>query len=127
MSPLIRYLVIAALALGGVALFLLASAAGSAATFGRHYPLLLAVNGAIAAVLLVLVLALVARVVRRYRARRFGAKLMARFAVAFALMGVLPGTLIYVMSVQFLSRSIESWFDVRVDRALESGLSIGRA
>jgi len=127
MSPLIRYLFIAALALGGVALFLLASAAGSAATFGRHYPLLLAINGAIAAALLVLVLALVARVVRRYRARRFGAKLMARFAVAFALMGVLPGTLIYVMSVQFLSRSIESWFDVRVDRALESGLSIGRA
>jgi len=42
-------------------------------------------------------------------------------------MGVLPGLLIYVMSVQFLSRSIESWFDVRVDRALESGLSIGRA
>jgi len=28
----------------------------------------------------VLVLALVARVVRRYRARRFGAKLMTRFA-----------------------------------------------
>jgi PAS domain S-box-containing protein len=127
MSPLIRYSFIAALALSGVALFLLASSASSTATFGRHYPLLLAINGAIAAALLVLVLALVVRVVRRYRARRFGAKLMARFAVAFALMGVLPGTLIYVMSVQFLSRSIESWFDVRVDRALESGLSIGRA
>jgi nitrogen fixation/metabolism regulation signal transduction histidine kinase len=127
MSPLIRYSFIAALALGGVALFLLASAASSTATFGRHYPLLLAINGAIAAALLVLVLALVARVVRRYRARRFGAKLMTRFAVAFAMMGVLPGLLIYVMSVQFLSRSIESWFDVRVDRALESGLSIGRA
>ena len=127
MSPLIRYSFIAALALGGVALFLLASAASSTATFGRHYPLLLAINGAIAAALLVLVLALVGRVVRRYRARRFGAKLMARFAVAFALMGVLPGLLIYVVSVQFLSRSIESWFDVRVDRALESGLSIGRA
>jgi len=127
MSPLIRYSFIAALALGGVALFLLASSASSTATFGRHYPLLLAINGAIAAALLVLVLALVGRVVRRYRARRFGAKLMARFAVAFALMGVLPGLLIYVVSVQFLSRSIESWFDVRVDRALESGLSIGRA
>ncbi len=127
MSPLIRYSFITALALGGVALFLLASAASSTATFGRHYPLLLAINGAIAAALLVLVLALVGRVVRRYRARRFGAKLMARFAVAFAMMGVLPGALIYVVSVQFLSRSIESWFDVRVDRALESGLSIGRA
>jgi len=127
MSPLIRYSFVAAVALGGVALFLLASAASSTAAFGRHYPLLLAINGAIAAALLVLVLTLVGRLVRRHRARRFGAKLMARFAVAFALMGVLPGALIYVVSVQFLSRSIESWFDVRVDRALESGLSIGRA
>jgi len=127
MSPLIRYFFVAALALGGVALFLLASAASSTATFGRHYPLLLAINGAIATVLLVLVLLLVWRLVRRHRARRFGARLMARFAVAFALMGVLPGALIYVVSVQFLSRSIESWFDVRVDRALESGLSLGRA
>jgi nitrogen fixation/metabolism regulation signal transduction histidine kinase len=127
MSSLIRYAFVAALALGGVALFLLASAASSTATFGRHYPLLLAINGAIAAALLVFVAALVWRLVRRHRARRFGARLMARFAVAFALMGVLPGALIYVVSVQFLSRSIESWFDVRVDRALESGLSLGRA
>lgn len=127
MSSLIRYAFLAALALGGVALFLLASAASSTATFGRHYPLLLAINGAIAAALLVFVLALVWRLVRRHRARRFGARLMARFAIAFALMGVLPGALIYVVSVQFLSRSIESWFDVRVDRALESGLTLGRA
>ena len=42
-------------------------------------------------------------------------------------MGVLPGVLIYVVSTQFLSRSIESWFDVRVDRALDSGLTLGRA
>jgi nitrogen fixation/metabolism regulation signal transduction histidine kinase len=52
---------------------------------------------------------------------------MMRFTVAFALMGVLPGVLIYVVSTQFLSRSIESWFDVRVDRALDSGLTLGRA
>jgi nitrogen fixation/metabolism regulation signal transduction histidine kinase len=127
MSPLLRYALIAAVALGGVALFLLASSASNTATFGRHYPLLLAINGALAAALLAFVLALLWRLLRRLRARRFGARLMARFAVAFALMGVLPGVLIYVVSVQFLSRSIESWFDVRVDRALESGLSLGRA
>jgi nitrogen fixation/metabolism regulation signal transduction histidine kinase len=116
-----------ALALGGVLLFLLASASGNTQAFERNYPLLLAINGAIAAALLVLVVMLVARLVRRWRARRFGARLMARFALAFALMGVAPGFLIYVVSVQFLQRSIESWFDVRVDRALESGLSLGRA
>lgn len=127
MSRALRYGLLAALALGGVLLYLLAAASGNTQAFARNYPLLLAVNGVIAVLLAVLVATLVARVVRRLRARRFGARLMARFALAFAVMGVVPGVLIYVVSVQFLSRSIESWFDVRVDRALESGLTLGRA
>jgi nitrogen fixation/metabolism regulation signal transduction histidine kinase len=127
MSRWLRYGFLIALSLGGVLLFLLASASGNTQAFERHYPLLLAINGAIAAALLVLVILLVTRLVRRLRQRRFGARLMTRFAVAFALMGVVPGALIYLVSVQFLSRSIESWFDVRVDRALESGLTLGRA
>ncbi|MFZ5538378.1 MAG: sensor histidine kinase [Pseudomonadota bacterium] len=126
-SRVLRYGLLGALALGGVLLFLLASASSNTQAFERNYPVLLAINGVIAALLFVLVVALVVRLVRRWRQGRFGARLMTRFAVAFALMGVLPGVLIYVVSVQFLSRSIESWFDVRVDRALESGLSLGRA
>ena len=45
----------------------------------------------------------------------------------FTLIGVLPGILIYVVSVQFLDKSIESWFDVRVEKALEGGLNLGRS
>jgi nitrogen fixation/metabolism regulation signal transduction histidine kinase len=126
-SRTLRYGSLGALALGGVLLFLLASASSNTRLFERHYPLLLAINGAIAIALLLLVIALVVRLVRRWRQGRFGARLMARFAFAFAMLGVLPGALIYVVSVQFLSRSIDSWFDVRVDKALESGLSLGRA
>jgi nitrogen fixation/metabolism regulation signal transduction histidine kinase len=40
---------------------------------------------------------------------------------------VLPGILIYAVSVQFLDKSIESWFDVRVEKALEGGLNLGRS
>jgi nitrogen fixation/metabolism regulation signal transduction histidine kinase len=127
MSRSLRYGVLIALALGVVLLFLLATASSNTAAFERNYPLLLAVNGVVALALAVLVVLLIARLVRRLRQRRFGARLMGRFAVAFALVGVLPGLLIYVVSVEFLSRSIESWFEVRVDRALESGLTLGRA
>jgi nitrogen fixation/metabolism regulation signal transduction histidine kinase len=126
-SRALRYGLLTALALGGVLLFLLASSSGNTRAFERNYPLLLAINGTLAIALLVLVVLLVARLVKRWRARRFGARLMARFALAFALMGVVPGVLIYVVSVQFLQRSIESWFDVRVERALESGLALGRS
>jgi nitrogen fixation/metabolism regulation signal transduction histidine kinase len=127
LSRLLRYGLLAALALSGVLLFLLAAASGNTQTFAQYYPLLLAINGAIAAALAVLVIASVVRLVRRWRQGRFGARLTARLAVAFALIGLAPGVLIYVVSVQFLSRSIESWFDVRVDRALESGLTLARA
>jgi nitrogen fixation/metabolism regulation signal transduction histidine kinase len=127
MSRIIRYALIGALALGGVLLFVLTSASGNTRAFERNYPILLAANGAIALILFVLVAALAIRLVRRVRARRFGARLMARFAVAFALMGVVPGLLVYVVSSQFLLRSIESWFDVQVEGALDSGVALGRA
>ena len=38
----------------------------------------------------------------------------------------MPGILIFATSVQFLHTSVESWFDVRVERALDSGLTLGR-
>jgi nitrogen fixation/metabolism regulation signal transduction histidine kinase len=45
----------------------------------------------------------------------------------FGIIAVLPGALVYGVSVQFVTRSIESWFDVRVEKALESGLRLGRS
>src|SRR4029079_2793832 len=54
-------------------------------------------------------------------------RLPAKLAAIFALVGVVPGLLIYTVSYQFVSRSIESWFDVKVEGALDAGLSLGRA
>lgn len=122
----LRYGVTLAASIAGVLLFLLASASSNTPLFERHYPLLLALNATAAGALLLIVIVLVIRLARRYRAGQFGAKMMVRFAVSFGLMGLVPGALIYLVSVQFLGKSIESWFDVRVDSALESGLAIGR-
>jgi nitrogen fixation/metabolism regulation signal transduction histidine kinase len=59
-------------------------------------------------------------------ARRFGSRLLLKLAAIFALAGFVPGMLIYVVSYQFVSRSIESWFDVKVEGALDAGLNLGR-
>ena len=123
----LRYGLTLASAVAGVLLFLLASASSNTPLFERHYPLLLALNATSAAALLVIVLVLVVRLARRYRAGQFGTRMMARFAISFGLMGVVPGALIYIVSVQFLGKSIESWFNVRVESALESGLALGRS
>jgi nitrogen fixation/metabolism regulation signal transduction histidine kinase len=37
-----------------------------------------------------------------------------------------PGLLVFTISAQFLTRSIESWFDVRVESALDRGLELGK-
>jgi len=73
------------------------------------------------------VLFLLARLMSRYRRKRFGSRLMTRLVLMFTLIGVLPGLVIYLVSVQFVSRSIESWFNVKVETALESGLTLGRS
>ncbi|CAG0968550.1 two-component system, NtrC family, nitrogen regulation sensor histidine kinase NtrY [Rhodocyclaceae bacterium] len=113
-------------ALAAVLLFLLATASANTALFARHYPLLIGVNAVAAVALLGLVVAQLRALRRDYRNAVFGSKLKSRLLAMLAVMAVLPGALVYAVSMQFAVRSIDSWFDVRVDSALEGGLNLGR-
>jgi nitrogen fixation/metabolism regulation signal transduction histidine kinase len=62
----------------------------------------------------------------RLRRGKFGSRLLIKLAGIFALVGLLPGLTIYTVSYQFVSRSIEAWFDVRLAGALDAGLSLGK-
>ena len=121
-----RALVAASLALGALMLYLLSTASANTTLFAKDLPLLLALGVATVVALLLLVGYQLLTLRRRLRARVFGSKLTFRLVLLFSLVAVLPGALVYAVSVQFLARSIESWFDVRVDKALEGGLSLGR-
>jgi nitrogen fixation/metabolism regulation signal transduction histidine kinase len=114
-------------ALAGVLLFLLATASANTALFARHYSLLLGLNAALAALLAALVAWQLVLLVRRYRQREFGSRLRLRLLVMLGLMALLPGAMVYFVSVQFLARSIESWFDVKVDAALEGAKFLGQS
>lgn len=122
----LRYTLLILGGLGGVLIFLLASASSNTDFFESNYPLLITLNGVIAAGLFSILALLVVRMVRRYRAGVFGSRLMLRMSLSFALMGLIPGFVLYLVSVQFLAKSLDSWFDVRVDGALESGLNLGQ-
>ncbi|MFA7505006.1 MAG: ATP-binding protein [Burkholderiaceae bacterium] len=124
---ILRVGLIFAVAFAIVLLALLATATTDPALFQRHYELLFWLTVGVAAVLLLLVLELMRRLVERYRRGLFGTRLMARMAISFALMTVVPVLLIYLVAIAFVGRSIESWFDVPLERALESGLTLGRA
>lgn len=113
-------------ALVATLLFLLTTASANTGLFANHFPLLLGINAAAALVLLVLVAVQLLALRRDRRQGVFGSRLKSRLVVMLALMAVLPGALVYGVSMQFAVKSIDSWFDVRVDAALEGGINLGR-
>ena len=117
----------AVLALSVVLLFLLTQATGNRELYERNYARLLVLNIAVAALLLLVIGWIILRLLLRLRQGRFGSRLLVKLAAIFALVGLMPGLMIYVVSYQFVSRSIESWFDVKVEGALDAGLNLGRA
>lgn len=117
-----------AAAIGGILWFLLLMAtAADTVVFSRNYPLLIALNVVLALGMVTLVGWQLRSLWRDYKAQVFGARLKLRLMLMFGVIAVLPGALVYGVSVQFMTRSIESWFDVRVEKALESGLHLGRS
>jgi len=125
-SRRMRWLLLVLACLGAIALFLLATASANTELFAKQIDLLLVVNGVLGALLVAVVGAQLWQLWRKRRSGAFGYRLAVRLVLVFALVSVLPGALVYAASVMFIGRSIESWFDVRVDRALEGGLNLGR-
>ncbi len=113
-------------ALGLVLIFLLTQATGNRELYERNYPILFGLNIGVAVLLLLVIGWITLRLVLRLRQRKFGSRLLVKLAAIFALVGLFPGVTIYFVSYQFVSRSIESWFDVKVEGALAAGLNLGR-
>jgi nitrogen fixation/metabolism regulation signal transduction histidine kinase len=113
-------------ALGLVVLFVLALTGEPGTFVERHLEALLWLNIAVAALLVLVILLAALRLAIRTRQGKFGSLLLIKLAGIFALVGVVPGVLIYTVSVQFVSRSIEVWFDARVQGALDAGIDLGR-
>jgi nitrogen fixation/metabolism regulation signal transduction histidine kinase len=126
-SRALRYLLVVGGAIVSILLFLLSSASSNSDFFDKHYSWLLGLNALMAVALFVLVCLLLGRLYSRYKRGKFGSRLTAKLVFMFALIGILPGVVIYLVSVQFVSRSIESWFDVHVESALQSGLNLSHA
>lgn len=109
-----------------VLLFLLAMATNNYDLYEEYYGWLLGINILTAGFLLLTFAWGVARLYQRLRMGKFGSRLLIKLAGIFCLVGILPGVLIYGISYQFVSRSIENWFDVRVEGALAAGVGLAR-
>ncbi|MBY0574779.1 MAG: HAMP domain-containing protein [Undibacterium sp.] len=113
----------------GVFLFFLMTSADNSSRFqlrNDHFIYLLIVNIIVAVILLAMVVTLLWQLIRRFRRGEFGSRIMTRLVILFALAGIVPGTLIYFVSVQFVTSSIDSWFGVELDPFLGSGVNLGQ-
>jgi len=122
MKPLIFLCVVA----GAALVYLMSQASSNSEAFAQHYLLLLYLGGGLSLGLAGLIFYQLLLLRRKLKERVFGSTLTLRLMVVFTLMALITGGLMYAVSFQFLQRSIESWFDVRVDKALEAGLSLAR-
>ncbi|MGL6071176.1 MAG: two-component sensor histidine kinase, partial [Craterilacuibacter sp.] len=121
-----RYPVIATTLVAIILLYLLAIATGNTSPLSNYYWLVFTLNSLLLLGLIGVVTRQVIRLRRRVKTRVFGAKLMQKMVVMFTIAALVPGMLVFTVSAQFLTRSIESWFNVRVENALDRGLDLGR-
>jgi nitrogen fixation/metabolism regulation signal transduction histidine kinase len=121
--------IVAAVAVTGAALvvaFVVNFVNPDASFYERNFVWLFWINVAVATLLALVVILVALRLAIRLRRGKFGSRLLLKLAGIFALVGLLPGLVIYTVSYQFVSRSIEAWFDVKVAGALDAGLALGK-
>ncbi|MDH3371735.1 MAG: two-component sensor histidine kinase, partial [Gammaproteobacteria bacterium] len=108
------------------AFIMMNAAAQNSALFGRLYSVLLLVNILGVVLLIALILLNLFHFVEQYRARVIGTRLTLRLLIMFVVLAVVPVSVVFYFSIQALNRGIDNWFDVRIERALDDALLLGR-
>ncbi len=127
LKPPISLSIMALFAVLVASLHLMSSATQDSSQLGEIYSTLLLINSLGSVMLLGLVVANVYWLLRQLKKRAAGSKLTARMVYLFIMLTLAPASIVFYYSMQFLQQSIDSWFDVRIDKAMEDALELGRA
>mgnify|MGYP001824716769 CR=1 FL=1 len=106
---------------------LISSASMDSEQFRRLYYVLLAINLVILLLLFLLIYRQGWRLYQQLKNQVAGARLTLRMMLIFVSLSVLPAMVVYSFSIQFIHRSIDSWFDETVENALEDALELSRS
>jgi nitrogen fixation/metabolism regulation signal transduction histidine kinase len=110
-----------------VSLVLMSNATQGSARFGQMYSVLLVINALGLIALGGLIASNLFTLLRQVRRGQAGARLTVRMVAVFVILSVTPVLVVYYFSLQFLHRGIDSWFDVRIERALDDALELSRS
>ncbi len=106
---------------------MISSSSMDAEQFQQLYYLLLTVNLVILVMLVFLIARQAWRLLHQLRQHVAGARLTLRMVIIFVSLAVFPALVVYSFSIQFIHRSIDSWFDVTVEQALEDAMNLSRS
>lgn len=121
LSPMIGLLLILL-----VSFYMLSNATENAARFSNLYGWILLINLAGLLVLVGMIGINLYKLVSQYRAGVAGSRLTVRLVTVFVILSVIPVSIVYYFSLQFLQRSVDSWFDVRIEKSLEDALQLSQ-
>ncbi len=94
--------------------------------FDRFYLALLLFNTLGLISLSILIILNLKRLIRQLKNRVIGSRMTVRIVILFSLLSVTPVLVVYYFSLDFLHRGIDSWFDLRVEQALDDSLELSR-
>jgi two-component system nitrogen regulation sensor histidine kinase NtrY len=102
--------------------------------FGNDFPLsstvlmfiLINTNLLLLLALLLLVFRNLAKLYYEKKNNILGTKLKTRLIAAFIVLALLPTTVLFFFSIQFISTSIAFWFNAPVEQTLDSSMTVGR-
>jgi nitrogen fixation/metabolism regulation signal transduction histidine kinase len=114
-------------AIGAGALLTLAKSVQNSSEFSRLQPWILLTNLVGVMVLMVLLGRKVWQLVRDYRHHVPGSRLAARTVAIFGALVIAPLLIVYLFSLDFLNRGIDSWFKVEVKQGLNDALQLSRS
>ncbi|HEY3731314.1 MAG TPA: ATP-binding protein [Steroidobacteraceae bacterium] len=122
-----RLLTAAAFAAGVAALLLLAGSVENSAQFSRWQPYILLVNIGGAIALLVLLVRKFWQLYRDFRDHVPGSRLAMRTVLIFGALVIAPLVIVYLFSLDFLNRGIDSWFRVEIKQGLNDAVVLSRS
>jgi nitrogen fixation/metabolism regulation signal transduction histidine kinase len=114
-------------AIGGGAFLLLAKSVQNSSEFGRLQLWILGIDVCGVIALTGLLAHKLWRLVRDYRAHVPGSRLTARTVGIFGALVIAPLLIVYMSSLEFINRGIDSWFTVEVKQGLNDALDLSRA
>ena len=109
-----------------VSLLMMSDALQNSSRFGELYSGLLIFNTIGLLILAFLIALNLRRLILQLRQKVAGAKLTIRMVLIFTALSVTPVLILYYFSLDFLHRGIDSWFDLRVEKALDNSLELSR-